>query len=64
MTYDQAVKIISKLPSKGDANMWIRLTLAQFQDLISRAASPKCAERRRQQLLARYQTYLEMKGKE
>ena len=64
MSYDEAVRKINSLPNRGEANVWIRLCLAQIQDLIRRAASPKCAERRRQLLVKRYETYEEMLAKE
>lgn len=57
--YKQITKKIMQLPSKGEANLWIKAMLPQVQDLVKRAVSDKCRERRYEKLAYYWKIYQE-----
>ena len=56
-TYAKIIKVISNLDNTSDLNKWIKSMAAQLDDLVHRAASPKCAERRQQKLIYYWKLY-------
>lgn len=57
--YAKIIANVSKLDDKTDLNKWIKAMAAQLQDLVRRAASPKCAERRQAKLIYYWKLYEE-----
>jgi hypothetical protein len=60
--YAKIVKAASKLDDSSDLNKWIKAMTAQIQDLVCRAASPKCAERRKEKLIYYWKLYKERRN--
>jgi len=59
-TYQEAILKISKLKPVSDTNKLLLAASSQMQDLVHRAASEKCLERRMNKLIWYWKTY---KGK-